>query len=102
MWNASSIKRVVPPKAYMRHTEKSAINGRCADHREGRWSSTDNPVLASELNNEMDINPQSGGWDPDPDWNEARRVAAILGGEIIGNPGLDTRGPSLLARGALT
>jgi hypothetical protein len=28
---------------------------------EGRWSSTDNPVLASELNNEMDINPQSGG-----------------------------------------
>ena len=46
-----------------------------------KWTS-ENKELATVLNQELDPAGPSGA-DPDPDGNEARRMAAKFGGEVI-------------------
>lgn len=52
------------------------------------WEWSGDPELAKLLNMMLDPNGPSGS-DPDPDGNEAARVAKELGGEVVGRDPVD-------------
>jgi hypothetical protein len=48
------------------------------------WTSTTNPEVAESLNADLEAGTvRFLPGDPAPDWNEARRVVVMLGGEIL-------------------